>query len=165
MVAGGVPVPTEGHHAAIADCALALLDYVKSDPIPEMPGLSVRIGIDTGPVVAGVICEQKFAYDLWGDSVNTASRMQSHGLPNRIQVSAAFYDRTRDEFVHEPRGILPFKGKGEMQTYLLQGSAVDRCPCAPYLRASSSPPVFTLSNDVTRSRYVPADGATHLKPA
>ncbi|CAN5358653.1 hypothetical protein BH24GEM3_BH24GEM3_11650 [soil metagenome] len=121
MVAGGVPVPTEGHHAAIAECALEMIAYVKSDPIPEMPGLSVRIGIHTGSVVAGVICEQKFAYDLWGDSVNTASRMESHGLPNRIQVSAAFYERTRDEYVYETRGILPFKGKGEMEAYLLEG--------------------------------------------
>jgi class 3 adenylate cyclase len=98
-----------------------MIAYVKSDPIPEMPGLSVRIGIHTGSVVAGVICERKFAYDLWGDSVNTASRMESHGLPNRIQVSAAFYERTRDEYVYETRGILQFKGKGEMEAYLLEG--------------------------------------------
>lgn len=124
MVAGGVPVPTEGHHVAIADCALEMLEYMQSDPIPEMPGLSLRIGIHTGPLVAGVICERKFAYDLWGDAVNTASRMESHGLPNRIQVSAAFYERTRDEYVYEPRGILPFKGKGEMEAYLLEGRRV-----------------------------------------
>jgi adenylate cyclase len=121
MVAGGVPTAAESHYAAVADCALEMIAFIKSDPIPEAPGLSVRIGIHTGPVVAGVICERKFAYDLWGDTVNTASRMESHGLPNRIHVSAEFYERTKDRYLYEPRGALSIKGKGMMETYLLEG--------------------------------------------
>jgi adenylate cyclase len=121
MVAGGVPMADEGHYAGVADCALEMLAFMRSDPIPEMPGLSIRIGIHTGPVVAGVICERKFAYDLWGDTVNTASRMESHGLPSRIQVSTEFYERTKDAYLYEPRGALSIKGKGKMETYWLKG--------------------------------------------
>jgi len=121
MVAGGVPTADEDHYTAIADCALEMLAFMRSNPIPEAPGLSIRIGIHTGPVVAGVICERKFAYDLWGDTVNTASRMESHGLPNQIQVSAEFYERTKDGYLYEPRGKLSIKGKGMMDTYLLEG--------------------------------------------
>ncbi|HEX6909013.1 MAG TPA: adenylate/guanylate cyclase domain-containing protein [Longimicrobium sp.] len=120
MLAGGVPAPVPGHHAALARCALEMLAFVRGDPIPEHPGLGVRIGIHTGPVVAGVICERKFAYDLWGDTVNTASRMESHGLPNRIQVSPEFHAATRDEFRYEARGEVAVKGKGMMRAYLLE---------------------------------------------
>lgn len=83
--------------------------------------LEVRIGIDTGPVVAGVIGRAKFTYDLWGDTVNTASRMESHGVPGAIQVTERVYERLRDRYELRRRGTIEGKGKGPMTTYLLLG--------------------------------------------
>ena len=83
--------------------------------------MQVRIGIDTGPVEAGVIGTAKFSYDLWGDTVNTASRMESHGVAGCIQVTARTYERLRDGFRFERRGPVHVKGKGEMETWFLQG--------------------------------------------
>ena len=100
----------------------SMLDHIRARPVAEAPELSIRIGIHSGPVVAGVICESKFAYDVWGDTVNTASRMESHGEPNRIQVSDRFHARTRDRFEYEARGLVQIKGKGAMQTYMLEGA-------------------------------------------
>jgi class 3 adenylate cyclase len=80
--------------------------------------LSVRVGVHTGPVVAGVIGTSKFAYDVWGDTVNTASRMESHGVPGAVQVSEATAERVRDAFTLDPRGAIEVKGKGPMRTFL-----------------------------------------------
>jgi adenylate cyclase len=82
-------------------------------------GLSFRIGINSGPVVAGVIGRKKFQYDLWGDAVNTASRMESHGTAGKIQITQTTYELVKDEFLCEPRGTIPVKGKGEMSTWYL----------------------------------------------
>ncbi|GAB6091217.1 adenylate/guanylate cyclase domain-containing protein [Spirochaeta dissipatitropha] len=123
MVAGGIPEPSAGHHDSIASCALEMMTYMKNRPIAEAPDLGLRMGIHCGPLVAGVICEQKFAYDLWGDTVNIASRMESHSIPNHIQVSAEFYEYTKNNFCYTPRGSIDIKGKGLTETYLLEHEA------------------------------------------
>jgi adenylate cyclase len=86
---------------------------------PDGEPLQIRIGIHTGPLIAGVIGESRFGYDIWGNTVNTASRMESHGVPGRIQVSDAVYRRLKDKFALEPQGQIEIKGKGGMTTWHL----------------------------------------------
>jgi class 3 adenylate cyclase len=119
MVAGGLPTPREDHAEAIADMALEMEAEVEQCTVGRGPPLKVRIGIDTGPVVAGVIGRAKFIYDLWGDTVNTASRMESHGMPGAIQVTERAYEALRDRYDLRQRGTIEVKGKGPMTTYLL----------------------------------------------
>ena len=85
--------------------------------------MQLRVGVHTGPVVAGVIGTQKFSYDLWGDTVNLASRMESHGVDGAVHVSAAVYERLRGQYAFAERGLIPVKGKGDLTTYLLLGRA------------------------------------------
>jgi len=118
MVAAGVPVPRPDHAQAIAALALRIRDHVATTPIADRP-IQLRIGVASGPVTAGIIGTHKFAYDLWGDTVNTASRMESSGIPGSIQVTRATYELIQDGFVCEPRGSVAVKGKDEMETYLL----------------------------------------------
>jgi guanylate cyclase len=118
MVAAGVPEPRLDHAQAIADLALRIRDHVAANPVAGRR-LAVRIGLSSGPLTAGIIGTHKFSYDLWGDTVNTASRMESEGVPGSIQISPPTYELVRDEFVCEPRGLIDVKGKGAMQTYLL----------------------------------------------
>jgi adenylate cyclase len=122
MVAGGVPLPRDDHAEAIADMALAMgPELVRCSAETGLP-LEVRMGIDTGPVIAGVIGRAKFIYDLWGDTVNTASRMESHALPGTIQVTERVYERLRPRYGLRQRGVVEIKGKGPMTCYLLIGS-------------------------------------------
>jgi class 3 adenylate cyclase len=121
MVAGGLPDPRPDHAQAVADLALAIRDEVAGRTDPSGRPLQIRIGIDTGPVVAGVIGIDKFSYDLWGDTVNTASRMESTGVPGCIQVTARTYQRLRDGYRLQRRGPVAVKGKGEMVTWFLVG--------------------------------------------
>jgi class 3 adenylate cyclase len=125
MVAGGLPAPRPDHAEAVAEMALAMRDEVARRSDPSGQPLAVRIGMDTGPVVAGVIGRSKFTYDLWGDTVNTASRMESHGVAGCIQVTARTYQRLRDRYRFERRGPIQVKGKGEMVTYFLLGKRDD----------------------------------------
>jgi adenylate cyclase len=123
MVAGGLPEPRADHAHAVADMALAMIATVERMN-SELPiTLQMRIGIHSGDVVAGIIGTHKFVYDIWGDAVNIASRMESHSLPNRIQVSAAAHQHLQDRFRLERHGSVDIKGKGPMETYFLLGRA------------------------------------------
>jgi class 3 adenylate cyclase len=119
MVAGGLPQPRPDHAEAIAEMALAMQAEVTRRTDPSGQPLQVRIGIDTGPVEAGVIGTSKFSYDLWGDTVNTASRMESHGIAGCIQVTERTYQRLRDGYRFQRRGPIQVRGMGEMVTYFL----------------------------------------------
>jgi adenylate cyclase len=121
MAAAGVPSPRADHARAIALMALDMVEAMRTNDQVGHLGLELRIGINSGPVVAGVIGRKRFLYDLWGDAVNTASRMESHGTPGRIQITRATYELLQDEFECEPRGTIAVKGKGEMEVWYLVG--------------------------------------------
>jgi guanylate cyclase len=118
MVAAGVPVARPDHAHAVAALALRIRDHTENHKF-DGHDLSMRIGINSGPLVAGIVGTHKFAYDLWGDVVNTASRMESTGVPGSIQITQATHEIIRDDFVCEPRGVVSVKGKGDMSTYIL----------------------------------------------
>lgn len=121
MVVGGLPEPQENHAIAIAQMALDMQAAVASFNVQNNHNFSLRIGINIGGAVAGVIGLTKFSYDLWGDTVNVAQRMESSGIAGEIQVTAAVYERLKDTFSFKRRGAVEIKGKGEMMVYLLVG--------------------------------------------
>lgn len=129
MVAAGLPTPRDDHADAIAEMALAMQQVATSFQADTGEPLEIRIGINTGVVVAGVIGTKKFIYDLWGDAVNVASRMESSSEPGMIQVTATTYERLKDRYVFEPRGRIAVKGRGEMETYWLRGHRADALFC------------------------------------
>jgi len=130
LLAGGLPSPRPDHAEAVANLAIEMLEEIErlnkqnDERKREHHDFKIRVGIHTGPVVAGVIGKRKFNYDLWGDTVNIASRMESHGIPSEIQVSEATYQLLKEKFILERRGPIEIKGKGEMVTYLLKKKCI-----------------------------------------
>ncbi len=122
MVASGVPHRREDHAHAIARLALAMRAFVPSGATEGPERIEFRFGINSGPLVAGVIGNTKFQYDIWGDTVNTASRMESHGVPGKIQITEATYDLIKDDFVCTSRGPITIKGKASMSTWYLESA-------------------------------------------
>lgn len=121
MAVGGLPTPRGDHAEAIAEMALDMLGEITMFSLERGYDCNIRIGINSGPVIAGVIGRKKFIYDLWGDTVNVASRMESHGLPGEIQVTASTYERLKHCYTFQSRGTIHVKGKGEMKAYFLTG--------------------------------------------
>ena len=125
MLAGGLPTPRPDHAEAVAEAALGMLQEIASFNAQRGASLQIRVGMSSGPVVAGVIGRKKFIYDIWSNTVNIASRMESSGLAGSIQVSEECYQRLRSKFVFEDRGIIQVKGQGEMHTYFLKRRVID----------------------------------------
>jgi class 3 adenylate cyclase len=121
MAVCGLPKPCPNHASMMARMALRMLAATRQYGLGKRPNLQLRIGLNSGPVVAGVIGTSKFIYDLWGDTVNLASRMESTGVPGEIQVTRRVYEHLKDEFEFESRGAIPVKGKGQIETWLLHG--------------------------------------------
>lgn len=121
MVAAGLPEKREDHAEVMIDFALEMLEEIKAFNKEYNSTLSIRIGINSGSVVAGVIGKKKFIYDLWGDAVNTAARMESHGIPGEIQITEGTFNLVKGKYICEPRGQIEVKGKGIMTTYLVKG--------------------------------------------
>ena len=121
MAAAGVPIECGDHAERIANLALAMQEEIKLKVNFSFDELSIRIGIHTGEVIAGVLGTQKLSYDIWGDTVNTAARMESHGEPDRIHCTEEMFIALQEKFSFEERGEIEIKGKGKMKTYFLVG--------------------------------------------
>jgi adenylate cyclase len=124
MVAGGLPVRRADHVEAIAEMALDIQKEINRFNAEYSTQVQIRIGINTGPVVAGIIGRKKFIYDLWGETVNTASRMESHGIAGGIQVTAETQARLDGKYIFQDRGKIAVKGEGDVRCYLLLGRKV-----------------------------------------
>jgi adenylate cyclase len=133
MVVSGVPEPRPDHAEALADLAIEMRDALHGLVDPNERGVPLRIGIASGPVVAGVVGRRKFFYDVWGDAVNTASRMESTGEAGKIQVAPETYALLKAHFELEERGVIEVRGKGQMRTWYLAGrkAATETLPVPP----------------------------------
>jgi class 3 adenylate cyclase len=121
MVVAGLPEPRADHAQAVAHMALGMMDVVESMAARSTPSFKARIGVHSGPVVAGIIGDHRFVYDVWGDTVNVASRLESLSLPNRIQISEATAELLGEDFEIAPRRSITVKGKGKLRTFFLNG--------------------------------------------
>ena len=126
MVASGVPRGRPDHAQALVRMALEMRDYISTHTFRNGQRVNFRIGINSGSMIAGVIGRRKFVYDVWGDAVNIASRMESHGLGGAVQITQATHELIRDEFICEPRGTVTVKGKGEMEVWLVISAKENR---------------------------------------
>lgn len=124
MVVGGLPTQRHDHAEAIAEMALEIQNVMAKFNAEQKKSFSIRVGVNTGSVVAGVIGTKKFTYDLWGDTVNIASRMESQGIADEIQVTEETFQRLKDSYEFQQRGLVNIKGKGKMPTYLLKGRKI-----------------------------------------
>ena len=134
MLAGGLPEPRTDHAHAVAEMGLAMLAVIERTNRDRPTPLQMRIGIHTGDVVAGVIGTHKFVYDVWGDTVNIASRMESHGMVGRIHVSADTQRHLDEHFHLETRGAVEIKGKDPMETFLPARQVLTRPPSTGSVR-------------------------------
>jgi class 3 adenylate cyclase len=125
MCAGGLPTPNETHPADAVNAALDMLHdlgaRMQQNAAKGKPAFEMRVGIHTGPVVAGVVGSHKFAYDIWGNTVNTAARLEQGGVPGKINISETTYQRIRHQFECTFRGKLAAKNKGEIEMYFVDG--------------------------------------------
>ncbi len=121
MLAAGIPETCNEHSSVVANCALDMLKAAGNLSDPDGHPVHIRIGIHTGPAIAGVIGTHKFSYDIWGDTVNTASRMESHGDVGKIQATKEIYENLKNSFIFEARDAIYVKGKGKMETFWLTG--------------------------------------------
>jgi class 3 adenylate cyclase len=119
MAVCGLPVPVPDHAARMVRMAIRMVHITREQAIEHRVDMRLRVGINSGPVVAGVIGKSKYIYDLWGDTVNLASRMESTGVPGMIQVTRPVYEAVKDQFAFEPRGLIEVKGKGSVEAWLL----------------------------------------------
>ena len=120
MAVCGMPEPVDNHAERMVRMAIRMVHITREHALEHHVSMSLRVGINSGPVVAGVIGKSKYIYDLWGDTVNLAARMESGGLPNSIQVTRRVYETLKDEFIFEPRGEIEVKGKGSVEAWLLR---------------------------------------------
>ena len=120
MLVAGAPTPREDHCDAIARLALDMRDWINDRVADDGVKLRIRIGINSGTAVGAVVGTTKFTYDMWGDTINIASRMESSGEPGRIQVAEGAFSRLKGKYVLEPRGVIDIKGKGKLETWFLE---------------------------------------------
>ena len=120
MAVCGLPVQVPDHAERMVRMAIRMVHITQEHALEHHVEMNLRVGINSGPVVAGVIGKTKYIYDLWGDTVNLASRMESTGVPGAIQVTRPVYEQLRDKFVFEPRGAIEVKGKGQVKAWLLK---------------------------------------------
>ena len=120
MAVCGMPQVVDDHAERMVRMAIRMVHIAREHALEHRVSMQVRVGINSGPVVAGVIGKSKYIYDLWGDTVNLASRMESTGVPGAIQVTRPVYEQLQDKFVFEPRGAIEVKGKGMIEAWLLK---------------------------------------------